>query len=183
MSAMTGRTREDLGQAGKRRWLSARHALLSSLTVAIVATSPAVALADTVGHAVHGTRTTTTTLDIFTGTATSKTVGHLDPFGAFTGKAHSVFVPTSATTFTFTGTATLVPANGDQLFATFAGSGAFTSATTRTSTNTYTIDGGTGRFAHAGGTMTETIESTVVAVRPTSETTHDTATLAGTITY
>lgn len=148
----------------------------------MVATSSAAAVGNA-GRAEHGTRRTTTTLNLTTGAAASISTGHLDPIGAFTGTASEQFIPTSATTFDFTGTATLVTANGDELFATFAGSGAFTSATTRKSTNTYTIVGGTGRFARAGGTITETITSTVVSIHETSETTHDTSVLRGTISY
>ena len=130
-----------------------------------------------------GTRTATTTLDLATGAATTTSAGHLAHIGRYTGEATEQFFPTSATTFGFAGTATLVAANGDELFATFIGSGAITSATTSTSTNTFTILGGTGRFAGAGGTLTETINSTLVSLSATSQTGHDTSTVSGTITY
>jgi hypothetical protein len=193
MSATTGHTREDLGEAAERRWFFAngvgvdmrltRRVLLSSLTVAIVATSSAAAAGNPAGRPVQGTRTTTTTLDLSTGVGTSTTSGDLSHVGAFTGQATEQFIPTSATTFTFTGTATLVAANGDELFASFAGSAAVTSATTSTGTNTYTILGGTGRFAGASGTLTETINSTVVSIIGTTQTSDDTASIRGTISY
>jgi hypothetical protein len=181
MSAMTGHMSENPVGVKMR---VARHVLLSSLTLAIVATSSAAAAGNPGGRPVQGTRTTTTTLDPNTGAATSTSVGDLAHVGAFTGLANEQFsVPTPQGTFTFTGTATLVAANGDELFASFAGSGAATSATTRTSSNTYTILGGTGRFADASGTLTETINSTVVSATSTSVTTDDTASISGTISY
>ena len=161
----------------------ARRVLLSSVAVAIVATSPAAAAGNQSERPVKGTRTATTTLDPTTGAASSTSSGQLAHVGRYTGQATSQFLPTSATTFGFAGTATFTAANGDTLFGTFSGSGAGTSATTSTSTNTFTIIGGTGRFAGASGSLDETVDSTLVSFSPTSQVFHDISTVRGTITY
>jgi hypothetical protein len=161
----------------------AKRVLLSSLTVALVAASPAAALGNPTARPVTGTRTATTTLDLGTGAATTTSSGQLAHIGSYTGQSTEQFIPTSATTFSFAGTVTLVAANGDELFASFTGSGAFTSATTSTSTNTFTITGGTGRFDGASGTLTETIYSTIDSVSGTTQTSHEASTVSGTITY
>ena len=93
----------------------ARRVILSSLTVAVVATSPAAAAGNDTARPVTGTRTATTTLDLTTGAATTTSSGHLAHVGRYTGEATEQFFP-SGTTFGFAGMATLVAANGDELF-------------------------------------------------------------------
>ena len=161
----------------------ARRVLFSSAVVAIVATSPAAAMGNQTDRPVNGTRTATTTLNPISGAASTTSSGRLAHLGRYTGQATVQFFPTSATTFGFAGTATFTAANGDKLFGTFSGSGAATSATTSTSTNTFTITGGTGRFNGASGSLTETINSTLVSLSPTSQVFHDTTSARGTITY
>ncbi len=73
-------------------------------------------------------------------------------------------------------------ANGDELFSTFTGSGVFASPTAE-STQVNTITGGTGRFADASGTFTITISSAIVSISATSETTDNTDTFNGQISY
>ncbi len=74
-------------------------------------------------------------------------------------------------------------ANGDELFSTFTGSGVFTSATTAKSTQVNTITGGTGRFTDASGSFTITISSVIVSISATSETTENSDTFNGQISY
>ena len=77
-------------------------------------------------------------------------------------------------------------ANGDELFSAITGSGTFTSTTTATSTETDTITGGTGRFAGASGTYTDTVSFVVVSVTPprnASETLSFTAVADGQVSY
>jgi hydroxyethylthiazole kinase-like sugar kinase family protein len=93
------------------------------------------------------------------------------------------FTVTGPTTFTYTGTDTLVAANGNEVFSTLTGSGTFTSTTTTQSSQVNTITGGTGRYADASGTFTETISSVVVSVTATSETTDNAAIFNGQISY
>ncbi len=90
---------------------------------------------------------------------------------------------TGPATFTYTGTDKLVAANGDEVFSTFSGSGVFTSATTAESTQVNTTTGGTGRFADASGSFTIAISSVLVSIGATSETTQNTDTFSGHISY
>jgi hypothetical protein len=131
----------------------------------------------------RGTSTGTLTASLVTGAATSSFTGHICSLGAITGGDVVTFTVTGPTTFTYTGTDTLVAANGNEVFSTLTGSGAFTSTTTTQSTQVNTITGGTGRYADASGTFTETISSVVVSVTATSETTDNAATFNGQISY
>jgi hypothetical protein len=117
------------------------------------------------------------------GAATSSFTGNFSHLGATTGGDVAKITLTSPATFTYTGTDTLVAANGDEVFSTFTGSGTFTSATTIESTQVNTITGGTGRFADASGTFTVTISSVVVSSSATSDTTDNTDTWNGQISY
>ncbi len=128
-----------------------------------------------------GTGTGTMTLSLVTGVATDDFTGHLSPLGAGTGHDNLTFTPTGASTFSYTGTRTFVAANGDKLFSAITGKGTFT-RTTAHSTETDTITGGTGRFAGASGTLTDTISS-VVSATATSQTSHFTAAARGQIRY
>jgi len=129
-----------------------------------------------------GTGTGTMTLDLRTGEATSEFTGHLSVLGADTGSDDLTFTLTGPSTFTYTGTRTFVAANGDKVFSDITGKGTFT-RTTAKSMETDMIKGGTGRFAGASGTYTDTISSVVVSVTSTSQTSHVTAIADGQIRY
>ena len=159
-----------------------RRILLSTLTIAAVAT-PAAASANDAARPVVGARSDTLLLDTGTGAGQVDAAGVLAHVGSFTGQNTVQFVPAGPTSFVFSGTTTLTAANGDELFTTFQGSGTNTSATTSMSTSNVTITGGTGRFEGATGTVTETINSTLVSLVGTTATYHDTATDQGTISY
>jgi len=162
-----------------------RLILISSLVLAFAAVSPAAALGTTkvTDRPLTGTSTGFLKASPVTGAARSIFVGQLSPLGAIIGGDVATLTATSPATFTYTGTDTLVTANGNELFSTFTGSGEFTSATTAESTQVNTITGGTGRFADASGTFTITISSVVVSVTATSETTYNTDTWNGQISY
>ena len=85
-------------------------------------------------------------------------------------------------TFTYTGTRTFAAANGDKVFSAITGTGTFT-RTTAHSTETDTITGGTGRFAGASGTYTDTISTVVVSATSTSKISRATAAAQGQIRY
>ena len=160
--------------------------LLSSLVLlGFAAISPVAALAAAKGtdHQLSGTSAGTLTASLVTGAATSSFTGHLCPLGAITGGDVVTFTVTGPTTFTYTGTDTLVAANGNEVFSTLTGSGTFTSTTTTQSSQVNTITGGTGRYADASGTFTETISSVVVSVTATTETTDNAAIFNGQISY
>jgi hypothetical protein len=163
-----------------------RLIVLSGLVlVAVTAISPAAALAAAkgTGRPLKGTSTGSLTASLVTGAATSSFTGNLSHLGAITGGDIATFTATGPAAFTYTGTDTLVAANGDELFSTFTGSGAFTSATTAESTQVNTITGGTGRFTDASGFFTVTVSSVIVSISATSETTDNTDTYNGQISY
>ena len=157
--------------------------LLAGVVLAVTALSPSTApTAHGTSRPLTGTGTGTTTLNLLTGAATADFTGHLSPLGAETGHDDLTFTPTSASTFSYTGTRTFVAANGGKLFSAITGSGTFT-RTTAHSTETDTITGGTGRFAGASGTYKDTISSVVVSASATSQTSRFTAVAEGKISY
>jgi hypothetical protein len=157
--------------------------LLAGVVLAVtVLTPPGTPAAHGTSRPLTGTGTGTTTLSLLTGAATSEFTGHLSPLGADTGHEDLTLTPTSASTFSYTGTRTFVAANGDKLFSAITGSGTFT-RTTAHSTETDTITGGTGRFAGASGTYKDTISSVVVSVTATRQTSRVTAAVQGQIRY
>jgi hypothetical protein len=160
-------------------------ALAGLALFATIAISPAGALAGARGtdRPLKGTTTGSLTVSLPSGAATSSFTGNFSHLGATTGGDVATITLTSPTTFTYTGTDTLVAANGDEVFSTFTGSGVFTSATTIKSTQVNTITGGTGHFADASGTFTVTISSVVVSSSATSDTTDNTDTWNGQISY
>jgi hypothetical protein len=129
-----------------------------------------------------GTGTGTMTLNLTTGAATSDFTGHLSPLGADTGYDNLTFTLTGPSTFTYTGTRTFVAANGNKLFSAITGRGTFTS-TAAHSIETDTITGGTGHFAGASGTYTDTISTVVISATSASQTSHVTAVARGQIRY
>ena len=157
--------------------------LLAGVVVAVTAAlSPSAAPAHGTSRPLTGTGTGTTTLNLRTGAATADFTGHLSPLGAETGHDDLTFTPTSASTFSYTGTRTFVAANGGKLFSAISGSGTFTRSTAH-STETDTITGGTGRFAGASGTYKDTIRSVVVSATATSQTSRFTAVAEGKISH
>jgi hypothetical protein len=83
--------------------------------------------------------------------------------------------------FSWTGTATYVAANGDKLFTTISGAG--TLGPPAQSTAVDTITGGTGRFADASGTITNTAISTSISIVGSIETVTSTQTWQGMLSY
>jgi len=75
-----------------------------------------------------------------------------------------------------------VAANGDEVFSTVTGSGTSTPPTAE-ATETDTITGGTGRFAGATGTYTNTVSSVIVSVIDSTVKTRVTAAVQGQISY
>ena len=131
--------------------------LLAGVVLAVTALIPSAApAAHGTVRPLTGTGTGTMTLNLTTGAATAEFTGHLSPLGADTGYDNLTFTLTGPSTFTYTGTRTFVAANGDKVFSAITGEGTFT-RTTAHSTETDTITGGTGRFAGASGTYTDTI--------------------------
>jgi hypothetical protein len=153
--------------------------------VAFAAVSPATALAKAkaTSRPMNGTGSSTTTVDLATGTgdvAGGGRVSHLGKF-KFTNDITS-FTLTGPDTFRLTLTAIIVAANGDRICTAATGKGKLT--TTRSEmTLVSKITGGTGRYARASGTLTSKISSEIVATAGTTTTTRDSETHSGRISY
>jgi hypothetical protein len=157
--------------------------LLVGVVLAVTTLSrPTASAAHGATRPLTGTGTGATTLDLLTGAATADFTGHLSPLGGETGYDNLTFTITGPNTFTYTGTRTFMAVNGDKLFSAITGKGTFT-GTTAKSTETDTITGGTGRFAGASGTYTDTINSVVVSATATWQTSRFTAVAQGQVRY
>jgi hypothetical protein len=161
-----------------------RLIFLSSLVLAVAAISPAAALGAAKGtdRPVKGTSTSTTTVDLATGTGSVVGSGQLSHLGQFTFTNDITSLTITGDTFSFTLTAIIVAANGDEIFTTATGAGTLT-ATGSESTLVSTTTGGTGRFADASGTLTTRISSVTVSVVGSILTQTDTETHKGRISY
>ena len=162
-------------------------ALTSSLAVLAVALpGSAVAKQGGTDRPVKGSGTGTTTVDLATLAASGQRTAIISHLGRTTWSENFTVTLTGATTFTTTGTATFVAANGDQLFATQTGSGTSTGigvGETIDVTNVYTITGGTGRFADASGTLTARVDVTTVSLVGTTLGFRDEYSFEGRISY
>jgi hypothetical protein len=156
---------------------------LSGLVLAVVAMTPAAAMGAAKGTArpLTGTTTSTTTVSLITLTGTIVSSGQLSLLGAVTTSQNAQFALVGPNGFSWTGTETIVAANGNELFTTVSGSG--TLGPPIQSTAVHTITGGTGRFADASGTFTTTETSSSVSVVGSVETVTSPLTFTGTISY
>jgi hypothetical protein len=160
--------------------------LTSVLALFVVAPGAAVAKPGGTDRPIKGAGTSTTTIDIVTGAATTQGTAIISHLGKSTFTQDFTITPTGPTTFTQTGTVTLTAANGDQLFATLSGGGrigGLAAGDTTDVSSVFTITGGTGRFADASGTITSPVFVTVVSLVGTTLVTSDTFTLQGRISY
>jgi hypothetical protein len=153
--------------------------------LALAALSPAAALGKAHGtdRPSKGTSTSATTVDLATGTGISDGSGHLTHLGRFTFHNDFTGFTVTGNTFNWTQTATIVAANGDEIFTTAVGTGTLLPNNTSEATLVSTITGGTGRFADASGTLTTSISSVTVSAVGTTITSHDTETHTGRISY
>lgn len=97
--------------------------------------------------------------------------GRLSNLGAFTATGSESFTPFGLPPmipYTLTGTERIVAANGDKLCGTVKGTGVNNSGNAH-GMNTVTISGGTGRFADATGSFTETYTAHVTAYVGTTQ--------------
>ena len=156
---------------------------LSSLVLAVVAMTPAAAMGAAKGtdRPLAGTTTSTTTVSLITGVATTVSSGHLSHLGAVTGTSNEQFALVSPNGFSFTGTGTTVAANGDELFTISSGTGTLGPPVENSVVDT--ITGGTGRFADSSGAFTTTGVSTTVSIVGSIETVTIATTIKGTISY
>jgi hypothetical protein len=162
-----------------------RRFTITLALLAVAALSPPAALgkAKSTVRTLSGAGSSTTTVDLATGTGSvtgSGQVSHLGRF-TFTNDIKS-FTLTGPDTFSLTLTAIVVAANGDRVCTAAIGTGTLTPNGTET-TLVSTVTGGTGRFAGASGTLTTKISSAIVSTVGTSLTNRDTETHNGRISY
>ena len=157
--------------------------VLALLAVAAVSPTAALGKAKGTDRPVRGTTTSTTTVDVATGSGIAVGVGRISHLGktTFTNDFTS-FTITGPDTFSYTLTAIIVAENGNEIFTTATGTGMLTPTGTE-STLVSTITGGTGRFADASGTITTRVSSVNVSAVGTTFTTSDTETHTGRISY
>jgi hypothetical protein len=140
---------------------------VSSLVLSVAAAlSPTAALGKKkcTDRPLRGTSTTTTVIDLATGTGTVDGTFWYTRIGK--GTVHvdiTSFTFTGPNTVTFEGRETDVTANGDKIFGIDRGSGTLTPTGIK-ATIIDTIIGGTGRFANAFGTNTITSEGEIVSI-------------------
>ena len=174
--------------APRRRFIilaSVALVLLAGVVLAVTALTrpaPTAPAAHGTARPLTGTGTGTMALDLLTGAATARFSGHLSPLGADTGHDNLTVTLTGASTFSYTGTRTFAVANGGKVFSNITGKGTLTRTGTN-STETDTITGGTGRFAGASGTYTDTIKNVVVSSTAGWQTSRVTAAAHGQIRY
>ena len=162
-----------------------RLILLSSLVLAVAALSQGTALgaANGTDRPLTGKSTSTTTVNPAAGTGVSDGSGQVSHIGAFTFHNDFVGFTVTGNTFNWTQTATIVAANGDEIFATAVGTGTLLPNNTSEATLVSTFTGGTGRFADASGTLTTNISSVTDSIVGTTITSHDTEIHTGQISY
>jgi VCBS repeat-containing protein len=120
-----------------------------ALTTLLLASAPASADGRTV-H-IRGDGAGTIRVNTTTGALTGEESGFANHLGKFTVDLQGTATISADGTVNGNGTLTIVTANGDQLTGTFTVTGR-----EPTLTVAVTITGGTGRFAHASGTLTVT---------------------------
>lgn len=156
---------------------------LAGLVLAIAVVCPAAALANAGGTDRPIALSQSGTTTVFTAPPTTGTLlAETTDIGWHLGKATTTLNATIAFTgpgaFVINGSSVTVAANGDQLFGTLTGAGTQGSPISAS----VTIDGGTGRFEGASGSLTGTIIN--VLVSPGVPTVFDTtASFEGTISY
>jgi hypothetical protein len=124
-------------------------ALAFALALATLVLTSAPASADASALHIRGKGTGTLRIDTETGTFTGVETGVATHLGRYAVDMRGVSTISQDGNVEAHGTATIVAANGDKLMGTFTTSGRQPNLTV-----TVTITGGTGRFEHAGGTLT-----------------------------
>ena len=129
-----------------------RAILLTRLVVGVTSLipAPAQARARDTDRPISGIGLLTNTVNLQAQTFVAEGWGRLTHLGKNTSHTEGTITPTGPNTSTTSGTTTFVAANGDVVSATMTGTATVNGPTFLT----FTFIGGTGRFAHASGTMT-----------------------------
>lgn len=165
---------------------SSRNAVaLAGLVLAFAALGPSAAVAKKGGsdRPIKDDSSGTLVLDVATGSFVIDATGVVSHLGKTTSHYDGVATITG-TSFTLSGTAVMVAANGDKLFGTLGGSGTTDPSTGNSQgTSVVTYTGGTGRFRHASGSATGPFSTVLTSVDATKLTAAISYALTGTISY
>jgi hypothetical protein len=111
---------------------------------------------------IAGTASGTNAINLAAGTFTSDATGHVSHLGRTSFHIQGTFGFTPPRV-TVSGLMTMTSASGDRLTGAFDGSGT-TGGGTIDITATFTVSGGTGRFAHARGLLSGTVHERTLSV-------------------
>ncbi len=159
--------------------------MIAGLILALGVLAPAGALGKAGGteRPIKAHASGTTVFDNPTLTFVSDATGTMSHLGKTTAHFDGALTLTGPSAFDVAGSYVTVAANGDQLFATFAGSGTLDASGNATGTTTTTFTGGTGRFAGASGTATGPFSQVLTSTDGTTSTFAFDTSLRGTISY
>src|SRR5512133_2639243 len=159
--------------------------MVAGLVLALGVLAPATALGKAAGtdRPFSDHVTGTTVLDLGDLSFTGDTTGVASHLGKVTLHVEGVVTPTGPNTFTIAGSTVFVAANGDELFATFSGSGTVDASGSSQGTVITTFTGGTGRFANASGSGSGPFTQTLLSTDGTTSTFATDTSLSGTISY
>jgi hypothetical protein len=168
--------------------MKARSLFLLTRVLALFVVAPGAAVAKRGGtdRPIQGSGVSTTTTNLATTTATTRGTAVISHLGRNAVTENDTATVIGPGTITYTGAATFAAANGDRLYATVLASGTFTGLGVGESADyaaVYTITGGTGRFADAGGTLTVPIHSEYISLIGATLTSSDSFRLQGRISY
>jgi hypothetical protein len=162
---------------------------MTLLSLALVAPQAGFAKPGGTDRPLKGKGTQTVTFSVATTPfpATLEGTARVSHLGKSTNTSSFTILVTGPTTFSVAGTATIVAANGDQLFTSFTGAGEstgpFSVGQTTETTATHTVTGGTGRFTDASGTFTAIVSGEIVSIVGLTATSDQTYKLSGRISY
>jgi hypothetical protein len=163
--------------------------VLSLLSLALVAPQAGVAKTGGGDRPLKGKGTQTVTFSVATTPfpASLEGTARVSHLGKSTITSSFTILLTGPSTFSVAGTATIVAANGDQLFTSFTGTGqstgAFSIGQITETTAIHTLTGGTGRFTDASGTFTAFVSGEIVSIVGLTATSDQTYKLQGKISY
>jgi hypothetical protein len=157
---------------------------LAALALALVALSPASALANAGGtdRPAKGTVSGTVSVNVQTGALTADATGTATHLGRFTSSLEGAIAITPEGTVG-SGTQTIVAANGDQATGTFELTTPGLPTEAHTTTIVTTVTGGTGRFSDASGSLTSTVEVSPISFDWPTLVNSSEGTLRGRISY
>jgi len=158
--------------------------IASIVAVLALAAVPAAALGKPGGtdRPLKGSGVATDTVDLATGKGSGQGPAVISHLGKGTFRHSFTIAFTGPSTFTVTGTETLIAANGDEVHATVTGTGTLNGSQGDVEV-VITITGGTGRFDDASGTLIGRFSAETVSAVGGTIVNRDAFTLEGRISY